>query len=398
MIKEKLRLKPDDINYLYIAAVILIVHLLVWIFSGNWPFMENPYNSYILQAKAWCDGSFDLGRGYSHLELAEYDYRFFVSFPQFPAMVYLPLVLLGIPVCDGFIAFFVAIGGAMLCYSFLKAMAINDGRALLISLLMTCGSNMLFVSVNSWVWFIAQNMCFTLTMGALLCAIKKKAFWANFLWACAIGCRPFQILYFPIICMLLYHNDKSYKELLKKPYVLSGAVVMGIIYMWLNYARFGNILEFGHNYLPEFTEAPYGQFNILYLKNNLYSLIKLPTINAKGYLEMPRFDGMNIFIASPVFAYAIYLYIKDFRFNTSYKTVALITILIELIFIALHKTMGGWQFGNRYTNDCLPLALVIIAMSNTSDTEGYTGLKFLTLYGILINICGTIMCYGELLI
>ena len=34
--------------------------------------------------------------------------------------------------------------------------------------------------------------------------------------------------------------------------------------MGYNLARFGNPLEFGHNYLPEFTRAADGQFSFAY--------------------------------------------------------------------------------------------------------------------------------------
>ncbi len=393
--KKKINITCGDINYFYIAAVVIIIHLVIWIFSGNSPLSPNPYNSYVLQAQAWRDGSFDLGRGYSHLELAEYDYRFFVSFPQFPAVVYFIFVLFGLPVPEGLIALSSAIGGACLCYKLGKLYNLSEKFSFVLSLAMTVGSNMLFVSVNAWVWFIAQNMCFTCTVASLVFAKMKKGFLSFLFLAFAVGCRPFQILYFPLLCMILCEGS-SFQNLVKKPYIFAGAAVVGAFYMWLNFARFGNIFEFGHNYLPEFTEAPYGQFNIRYLKQNLYSLIKPPSVLENGALQMPRFNGMNIFIASPVFAYCIYTYFKNLRINTKIKTVAIFIILAELICITLHKTMGGWQFGNRYTNDCLPLALFIICASRIKK-EGYpVGLSLLTLYGVLMNVAGTVICYLDI--
>ena len=121
----------------------------------------------------------------------------------------------------------------------------------------------------------------------------------------------------------------------------------------------------------------------------------MPGILPDGRLNFPKFDGMNLFIASPVFAYALYTYCRFFRTNKNIRTTALIIILTELFIIALHKTMGGWQFGNRYTNDCLPLALVIIAMSDIRRENYPAGLSLITMYGILINIAGTILCYID---
>ena len=51
--------------------------------------------------------------------------------------------------------------------------------------------------------------------------------------------------------------------------------VIALSYMILNFARFGNITEFGHNYLPEFTRSELGQFNIGYMAENLNLAIPL---------------------------------------------------------------------------------------------------------------------------
>ena len=61
-----------------------------------------------------------------------------------------------------------------------------------------------------------------------------------------------------------------------KWYWAIGCGAIAISYMALNYARFGNITEFGHNYLPEFTRTTTGQFNLSYLKENLMHYLRLP--------------------------------------------------------------------------------------------------------------------------
>ncbi|MBP3361409.1 MAG: hypothetical protein J6N52_11180 [Clostridia bacterium] len=395
--KKAIEKKCEWLPLIYVGMFIVIAHLVVWMFSGNSPLSPNPYNSYVLQAEAWRDGSLDLGRGYSHLELAEYDYRYFVSFPPFPSVVYYPLVLLGIPVPEGLIALITSVLGGILCCMLLKSCSVSDTCAAVISILTVCGSNLLFVSVNAWVWFIAQNMCFTLTVASLLCAVKKRGFLCFLLWACAVGCRPFQILYLPLLCLILMKSCGSGIRLfVSKPHWFAGAAVLAAFYMWLNYARFGNIFEFGHNYLPEFTQAEKGQFNIAYMKTNLYSLIRLPMLSSSGALKMQQFDGMNMFLVSPVFIYAVCLYFADFKNNRLIKTAALITIIAELLAITAHKTMGGWQFGNRYTVDCIPAALLIAAMSCRRQHPA-PALTLLTVFGVLFNLAGTVLCYLDAL-
>ncbi len=382
------KIKAADKNIILIAFAVLIVHAVIWMFSGNSPLSANPYNSYLLQAQAWRDGSLDLGRGYAHLELAEYDYRFFVSFPPFPSVVYFPFVLLGIPVFEGLFALAFSIGGAVITYMILKSEGVYSKRALLYTLLFCCGSNLLFVSIDAWVWFIAQNMCYTLTAAAIYCALKKRGFLSFLLWSFAVGCRPFQVLYFPLLCMILYRRCEK-GVFIKRYWQFFGAAAVAAFYMWLNYARFGNIFEFGHNYLPEFVEAKNGQFSLSYLKNNIYSLIRLPKIADNGALKMQQFDGMNMLFASPVFAAAGIMCFK--KNNGTLKWTAAVLLAAELFLICCHKTMGGWQFGNRYTNDVLPFALFIIAVSDKKQSDSLP-LALLTLYGIIFNVCGTVLC------
>ena len=71
--------------------------------------------------------------------------------------------------------------------------------------------------------------------------------------------------------------------------------------MILNYARFGSIFEFGHNYLPEFTEAENGQFSLQYALDNLPSLFKLPIFaeNGNGALVFPSCNGVAVWLVSP---------------------------------------------------------------------------------------------------
>ena len=382
------KIKAADKNIILIIFAVLIVHIVIWMFSGNSPLSVNPYNSYLLQAQAWRDGSLDLGRGYSHLELAEYDYRFFVSFPPFPSVVYFPFVMLGIPVYEGLFALAFALGGAVITYLILKGEGVYSSRALMYTLIFCCGSNLLFVCIDAWVWFIAQNMCYTLTAAAIYCALKKRGFLSFLLWSFAVGCRPFQVLYFPLLCMILSSRCGG-KAFVKKYWQFFGTASVAVFYMWLNYARFGNIFEFGHNYLPEFIESKNGQFSLSYLKNNLISLIRLPGIGENGALKMQQFDGMNILLASPVFAVSLLMCFK--KGNTVQKQTALILAVFEILLICCHKTMGGWQFGNRYTNDILPFALFIIAVTDKKQSDSIP-LKLLMLYGIIFNVVGTVVC------
>ncbi len=395
-----------DYNILTLCLCVSAVLFIIWTFTGQWPWKAQPYNSYILQAQSWLQGRLDLGQNYNHLEIAIFDGKYYISFPPFPSYVMLPFVLLGWDTCDGMIAFVTSLAGAVYAYKILRHFDVDDKKALFFSLFLTVASNWLLTAQVAWVWFIAQNMAFTLCLMAIYYALKNKAGLSLAFWACAVGCRPFQALYIPVLLYILYKKhmeenpDDKFLDILKKKWkCLIAAFVIALSYMILNYARFGNITEFGHTYLPEFMEAEHGQFNLKYLADNLPLLFRLPEIK-DGIFEYPAFNGMCLFLISPMFIVfvveMIRAFVKKQEFDKPLAIVVLCMIIIELICIASHKTMGGSQFGNRYTNDVLPLAFLAIAMlMPKKNTEKYCYPLFFI--GLSLNLIGTVQYYCNYL-
>ena len=346
----------------FAAVVILIILQAV---TNQWFFKPQPYNSYILQAQSWLEGRLDLGQDYPYLELAIFEGKYFVSFPPFPSFLMLPFVALGWTSCDAAIAFVSAILGAVFAYK-LASEYTNDKTAVLLALLVTVGSNWLFTSVNAWVWFIAQNLAFTLTLAALFYAKKGRAGASFTLWACAVGCRPFQIIYIAVILYLLYQSYKpdTIGNMIKKHITaVIPAICIAVSYMLLNYARFGSITEFGHNYLPEFMRVQTGQFNIEYIKNNFVKLFRLPEIT-DGKITFQSADGFCMFIASPVLISFFVYWIKGMLKGTKSERITLLCSMllfwVHLIMITAHRTMGGSHYGNRYVNDALPAIFALM--------------------------------------
>lgn len=164
----------DYINILVLCLCVTAVFFVIWTFTGQWPWKSQPYNSYILQAQSWLEGRLDLGRDYPYLELAIFNNKYYVSFPPFPSYVMLPFVLVGWDSCDSMIAFAVSLLGAVYAFKILKHFDIESKTAIFFALLLTVGSNWLMTAQNAWVWFIAQNMAFTLSLMAIYYALKNK--------------------------------------------------------------------------------------------------------------------------------------------------------------------------------------------------------------------------------
>lgn len=392
----------DYINILVLCLCVTAVFFVIWTFTGQWPWKSQPYNSYILQAQSWLEGRLDLGRDYPYLELAIFNNKYYVSFPPFPSYVMLPFVLIGWNSCDSMIAFAVSLLGAVYAFKILKHFDIESKTAIFFTLLLTVGSNWLMTAQNAWVWFIAQNMAFTLSLMAIYYALKNKIGLSLAFWACAVGCRPFQILYLPALLYLIYNAHKAVNpedkiiDIIKKRYLaLVPMAVIALSYMILNSARFGNITEFGHNYLPEFTNSELGQFNLSYIKENIGSVFRLPSVNSSGIWEYPQFNGMCIFLISPiVISYIVYT-VKAFALKqeTDKKLIFIIIVIVilEILCITSHKTMGGSHFGNRYMNDILPAILLGTALLKPSSENKYFNFNYiLFLIGITLNIVGTV--------
>ena len=238
----------DYINILVLCLCVTAVFFVAWTFTGQWPWKSQPYNSYILQAQSWLEGRLDLGRDYPYLELAIFNNKYYVSFPPFPSYVMLPFVLIGWNSCDSMIAFAVSLLGAVYAFKILNHFDIESKTAIFFALLLTVGSNWLMTAQNAWVWFIAQNMAFSLSLMAIYYALKNKIGLSLAFWACAVGCRPFQILYLPALLYLIYNAHKAVNpedkiiDIIKKRYLaLVPMAVIALSYMILNFARFGNI-------------------------------------------------------------------------------------------------------------------------------------------------------------
>ena len=148
-------------------------------------------------------------------------------------------------------------------------------------------------------------------------------------------------------------------------WALAPAALAAAAMMAYNYARFGSVLEFGHNYLPEFRRAADGQFSLRYLVPNLLNLLRPVTLDAAGRLQFEHFDGFCFFVADPLF---LLWAICGLRATAGRKTARgpaapsgfpfpargaalAAAFAAALALTCMHKTLGGWQFGARYLVD-----------------------------------------------
>ncbi len=386
------------------GAVILslfVVYGILWAFTKDSLLGSSTYNSYVLQAQRWLQGHLDLDRDYDYLEIARYQGRYYVSFPPIPSVILLPFVaVFGLQTPDHFIAVLIGVLGTVYALRLVLSAGISKNAAVLWTLLLTVGGNFLHIGYRADVWYFAQCCAFTFTMMSLYFALYQttQLGWLSlFFWALAVGCRPLNAVYFPLVLHLLWQNYGKevgiFRAVRQKWWWILPPLLVGGFLMLLNGLRFGNIFEFGHNYLPEFAEeSPNGQFWIGYIPQNLHRMFRLPALE-NHRLVFQIFDGTALWLVSPIFLAWFGYGIKHFKdsFRSPIFWLSFFLPVLHLLFLCAHKTLGGWQFGNRYTVDLLPavfLGLVLLLKKEANRLPLW--LYAMLLWGMGLNLVGTI--------
>ena len=393
--KELLKkLRGIDTGMLCIPAMMLLGYIFIHMLFGGTLLSYNCWDSYSLQAMSWLSGRLDMGKNYEWLELAVYNGKYYLSFPPLPSVVMLPFVLLfGEKTPSNLVSALYGIFTAMIAYKILKKAGMKRGGAVFFAIAYVWGSNMLWLSTSGGVWFLAQGLNMLLLTACVYFAQQKMRVAAYAMAALAVGCRPFSVCMFLPLMAYFYMADKDRPMADRIRGQIRSLIIPAFIalcYMLYNYVRFGNVLEFGHNYLPEFTESEKGQFSLSYILPNLYNLLLRPvTLRADLTLEYPLFDGFMFYIANPMFLIWFAAVVKDVRQKKldAVRLCIVIAVLIELLLLCAHKTLGGWQFGARYTVDMLPMALMYLLLKK--DEPGGIS-AFIMAAGMMFNLYGAL--------
>ena len=262
------------------------------------------------------------------------------------------------------------------------------------------GNGYLFIALQGgWVWYMAQTMCFTFSLMSLFHAANKHIGRAFAFLACAFGCRPMVVAYIPLILML-GTEKASVKTWIRKGYRLIPACMIIGFYLMLNAARFDNPFEFGHTHLPEFVRSTEGQFSLNYATKNFNQLFRLPQTGGEhGMLIYDTYDCMAFWLIDPIIVSFMVTWLYALTRKRKACGLCLIivpaTICVHLMIVCCHKTMGGYQFGNRYIVDMLPYVFygLITYKQGVGKAEWLNNPLFAL--GFSINLIGTVSTYNH---
>ena len=426
-----------------ISSIILFMSIAIMYSKAGSDKMTShcAYDSYTLQAMTWRDGRIALDHNYPWLELAvlndtyfnshsmndyeayrdyfydengnfiEYDEsEYYVSFPPFPSIpMFLLSFIFGSDTPSNLVGILYGIGAFIFAILLCRKFKLSYLYGICGGILLTaaCSAYHLFSGgMSGSVWYMAQLLSLFLTTASFFFIHGNKdrhIYTAFILLGFAVGCRPFQILYYFYFAYVVW-KKYNYKFLKTIKFYIPAAII-GICYMVYNYIRFGNIMEFGHNYLPEMMLAPEGQFSLYYVTVNYKDMfLKLPKINANT-LEFSLF-GFACWITNVLFIIGLFgliLYIisrlkrKDIDSKIKKKSSG-IEILILFILIAIHfvltmshKSLGMVQFGSRYTIDILPatLMMTILTLQTILRSKDYVYKYLFNFIGFICIVYGT---------
>lgn len=398
----------------------------VSMYTGQWLWRRNWYNSYTLQALAWLDGRLDLADGPSRtwLELAIYDGKYYVSFPPFPSYVMLPFALLfGENTPDAWIALFFAMLSCVYAVRIYREVTHREDGLYAMVLYLLLANGYVYLTVNGWVWFIAQNMCFALSLMAIFYALAGRGGVSLTCWACAVGCRPMVVVYLPLLVYLICRRWKQLrpdwsllKLIAKKWYWAIGPLLVAASYMTLNYLRFGSVVEFGHNYLPEFSrEGATPQFSWGSFWPNLKLYLRLPQWKGDSGIGFYALQGNAFYLVNPIIltTFASLLWAMGSALHrrlthqpgprrpeaVRWPVMVMVPLLaaVHIVWICCHATLGAVQFGNRYLVDTFPWLYLGFLWWMPRD-ERFTRWHLpLLCYGTCVNVVGAIFSYNNLL-
>lgn len=380
-----LRARRRDFTPLYLIGAMLALWALMHMLIGGSFFGPTFYNTYTRQAMAWRQGLLHLPEDVPYLELAVYKGEYYVSFPPLPSVVLLPLTFLfGMDTPDNLLVKLYTIGACLLLYEAIKRAGYEKKMAAALSFLIPFSSSLLPLTLNGAVWYHAQVLGFSLTIAAVCLLTMDRPTLALFCYALSVACRPFNALYgLPLLFTywsLCSRERVSLKDTARRllPGIGAGLLVAVAIGVY-NYVRFGNPLEFGHNYLPEFSTQGGIQFSVNHVLNHLKTFLwSLPLYQAEDGLQFRTF-GYSMLLACPILLLMLIWTVVDLikRRMTREKIVVLLTFFLHAFFLLWHRTFGGYQLGARYAVDLIPYACFYLLLSPERKKPAWAELLFL---------------------
>lgn len=346
-------------------------------------------------------------------------YRFFVSFPPFPAAVILPAVaVFGTDLPDR--AFWALLAGfaPALLFMLLRSLRergwsnLSRRENLLLTFLFAFGTVFYFTAVQGTVWFSAHVVAVSLLILYLYYGLDaRRPILAGIFLGLAFWTRPTTALlaiFFGVEALRMARSPDApevdveapiprqvlawlrgvvLKDAMKSVALFSVPILMvGALAMWMNQARFGDPFEFGHSYLQIRWRGrieTWGLFNYHFFAKNLaIYLAALPWLSAAApYVKVGR-HGLALWFTTPHLALTLW------PKQTTARMAALWLAIVPVALLNLSYQNSGWvQFGYRFALDYMPLLFVLLALGKRRFGATFW---LLVVFAVAVNTFGAV--------
>jgi len=329
------------------------------------------------------------------------DGRWYVSFPPFPALVMVPLVaLFGLSFNDVAFTLFFSAANVALLYRLLRRLqpARAEWEHVAFALIYGFGTLAWSCGIRGEVWFTAETMGVTLTLLYLHAALGTRH---PVLAGLAVGCATitrtplaFSAVFF--LCEALspdaplewrtLRDAQRWRAALPRLLPYAAAIIAVAVPMaWINFARFGSVMEFGHSHLYANRVNPqirrYGLFHYAFLERNLHdAFTRLPEIQFNPLRIGFNGEGMSLFVTTPLLWYLLWPKEKPRLHRALWLTTALVAVPGFF-----YQNSGYFQFGFRFSLDYTPYLILLLALGS----RPFTSLFWLAaLGGVAVNAWG----------
>ncbi len=371
-------------------------------------------NHYVYMAEAMLDGRFHIEGNPPHRnDWAQYEDKWYVSFPPAPAVLMMPGVAVwGLDFNDRVFTLLLAAVAPALLLLLLQMMA-SRGRISrkpwelgLLAALYALGTVYFFSAVQGSVWYTAHITGSVMLLLHLILSLDgRRPILAGLFLGLAFACRPPMLMAFPLFLyeMLRPHaaadagnlfgwvssalRNAGFARIVRRV-VLFGIPILAIIglLMLMNWTRFDDPFEFGHGHLKVRQTAriaKWGLFHYHYLPRNLGIVFtSLPWISAESPHIKVSLHGLALWFTTPVFLWLLWPAQRTRHYMWAAFTVALIALPS-----LLYQNSGWVQFGYRFSLDYTPILVLMLAVG------GRRFGKLLVagvVFSILVNLFGAV--------
>lgn len=323
--------------------------------------------------------------------------RYFVSFPPGPAVLMIPWVAaVGYGTNDVIFTVLFAALNVALAFAFLQLLTRlghstrTRDENLWLTVLFAFGTAHLWCAVLGRVWFTALIVGVTFHLVYLYFAVDaRKPLWAGAALAMAFATRASLVFAAVFFYWQLWRSDAGRaldpRERWKRFALFSApCLVVGLLLLWFNHARFGSPGEFGHTYLAGGTLPRIRDFGLMhwnFLDRNLHAALTLvpQVVDHPPYIRLSK-HGMSLFLTTP----ALLLLFRPVRSNPLSRAFALTAAAVALP-IAFYQNTGWEQFGFRFSLDFMPYLVGCLALGARPMGRWFKGL---IIAGVLVNAVG----------